>query len=66
MFCMRCQNDLSQCTCPDMNERLEAAAATGYFAYKKCTKCGKHYDLCKCENPQWAIQDGNLKRKQEN
>lgn len=23
MYCMKCERDLSQCTCPDLKERLE-------------------------------------------
>ena len=24
MFCTKCQNDIVDCTCPDINERLES------------------------------------------
>lgn len=56
MWCIRCNKHLSQCECPDINERLKGATESGHFAYKKCSICGKHYELCKCENPQWAIE----------
>lgn len=56
MYCMKCNNELSQCTCSDINERLKIAVATGHVAYKKCTLCDKHYALCECANPQWSIE----------
>jgi len=57
MWCCKCNNHLSQCTCPDLEERLNRAASGGGFAYKRCKKCKKHYDRCKCENPEWEIID---------
>lgn len=30
MYCMKCQNDLAQCTCPDLAERLEAINKSGH------------------------------------
>ena len=53
---MRCDKHLSQCICPDINERLRGATEGGRFVYKKCAICGKHYELCNCENPQWTIE----------
>ena len=29
MYCMKCQNDLAQCTCPDLAERLKAIRESG-------------------------------------
>jgi len=23
-----------------------------------CTKCGKHYAVCECEEPEWAMSNG--------
>lgn len=56
MFCMKCSNDLSQCTCDDIEERLQNAAGSGHFAYKKCATCGKHYSRCECAEPKWVIE----------
>jgi len=56
---MRCNKHLSQCECPDMNKRLQRVVIGGRFASKKCAICGKHYELCKCENPQWTIEHKN-------
>lgn len=52
MFCSKCQNDLSECVCDDIDEKL-ASIGNDYFIYKKCNKCGKHYTRCKCEKPEW-------------
>jgi len=57
MFCMGCKNDLSQCTCPDLEERLDDTVLKGRFAYRRCKKCEKHYARCKCEDPEWEIID---------
>jgi hypothetical protein len=32
-------------------------ASEGVFAYKYCKKCDKHYERCKCKNPEWGIKD---------
>lgn len=63
MFCMKCQKDLSQCTCADLEERLNDAVAEGGFVYRYCKLCGKHYEKCKCKKPIWGIKD---KEKVEN
>lgn len=57
MFCMKCQNELFQCTCSDLEERLNSAAADNALEYRYCTTCGKHYARCKCKNPTWAIKN---------
>jgi len=57
MFCNKCQKDLSECICPDLEERLDSVVAKGSFVYRYCTVCGHHYARCKCENPVWAIKN---------
>ena len=59
MFCVKCQKDLSECTCDDLDERLKSLSNMGVLAYRKCIKCGKHYDLCKCKNPEWGMSGEN-------
>ncbi len=54
MWCMKCNKDLSQCICGDIEERLNQVASGGNFAYKKCDKCGKHYSRCKCDKPEFV------------
>jgi len=57
MFCMKCQKTLSQCTCLDLEERLDRAVLSGFFIYQSCKKCGKHHQRCKCDNPEWEIKN---------
>ena len=55
MFCLRCQNDFSECTCGDLHERIAAVAHGGHFAYRACKKCGLHYSKCRCDEPDWIM-----------
>lgn len=55
MWCGKCEKQLAECTCPDINERLAGVAAKGFFTYKRCVRCGKHYERCKCDQPEWEI-----------
>jgi len=58
MWCCKCQKELSECTCADLQERLRSAASAlgGNFVYRYCRKCGKHYAKCDCPDPIWAIK----------
>jgi len=56
MFCGKCQNSLIDCTCLDLEERLDKAVVSGMFVYRYCKTCGKHYARCKCNNPVWATK----------
>ena len=56
MWCCKCQKELSECTCADLQERLSSVAAGGLFVYRYCRKCGKHYAKCRCPEPIWAIK----------
>ncbi len=58
MWCCKCNNNLSKCTCDDLEERL-TSINPGSFMYKKCKLCGKHYEKCKCENPVWTTNSDN-------
>jgi len=60
VFCMKCKNDLSQCTCPDLDERLASLNNSPHFIYRKCRKCGKHYDRCKCPIPDWTTSHDGI------
>lgn len=48
MWCMQCNNDLADCTCPDLMKRLTEASSGGYFAFTACRNCGKYHSQCKC------------------
>ena len=53
MVCTICEKNLTDCKCDDIEDRLEDAVKSGHFDYKKCARCGKHYDRCKCKKPVW-------------
>lgn len=55
MFCNVCEKDLKNCTCDNLEERLDAAVEGGHFDYNKCRKCEKHYARCKCEKPDLML-----------
>lgn len=48
MFCIRCQNDVYYCTCPDIEERLRAIASHPNWAIAMCNKCKKPMSRCDC------------------
>ena len=58
MYCVKCQNNLADCICSDIDERLAGLGNHPNIAYRKCSVCNKHYDRCKCENPKWVVQTG--------
>jgi len=66
MWCAKCQRDLSKCICPDLEERLDKAVGSGALVYKYCKLCGKHYERCKCENPEYAIKGLPAGRPEDN
>lgn len=53
MYCMICKNSLTHCTCGGLEERLNSCAN---FTYKMCNKCKKHYERCKCKEPDWIVK----------
>jgi copper chaperone CopZ len=46
MYCIRCQNDVADCTCPDIEERLRSIQT--HVAQMTCTACAQHVDRCLC------------------
>jgi len=55
MHCSKCNHDFKNCSCEDLEKRLDSIPS---LIYKKCTKCGKHYTRCKCEDPNWIRSRG--------
>ncbi len=55
MHCNKCQTDLKECTCENLEERLDDAVRGDHFDYKKCATCGKHYARCKCKEPNFIM-----------
>ena len=58
MWCVTCNNDIADCVCPDISERLAKAFSSPNLAARWCLKCDQHYARCKCETPEWGIKTG--------
>jgi len=56
MFCGICQKDFKECTCKDLEERLDKSE---FLVYRKCKLCGKHFARCRCETPIWTTNLGD-------
>ncbi len=55
MWCMKCNNDLADCICPDLAERIAACNQPGTHVFiQTCKKCGEHYSRCKCAEPEFT------------
>ncbi len=48
MWCMGCQKDLYECSCPDMEERMDKLAQCKHLLLPKCGRCEKIVYACKC------------------
>ncbi len=57
MFCCVCHNDLADCTCPDLEERL-ANINSPHVGLTYCQGYGRYKDLCNCANPDWKMRIG--------
>lgn len=55
MFCMKCNNEMGNCTCPDKVERLNSLKSSNHVAVKWCRKCDQHYAVCFCEHPDFTV-----------
>jgi len=62
MFCGKCKNDLQQCTCPDLKERLDQIA--GVMALPWCQKCRQWAYICRCEKPEIVVRMPQRANKQ--
>lgn len=58
MWCGKCNNDLKDCTCEDLDERL--ADLKDVLVYRMCNICKKHYARCKCEKPEWISSNPSI------
>jgi len=64
MFCSKCHNDLVDCTCSDLDERLAALAEPNSgFVYRMCLVCGRHYSRCNCKYPEWVLSNSDAAQK---
>src|ERR1700687_3810717 len=58
MTCLACHKSVSDCSCPDIDERLHAIAYGPEMTeviVKWCRHCDKHYARCHCETPAFFI-----------
>ena len=62
MFCGKCNKDLQECICFDIDTRLlELSNKGGSFLFKWCLNCNKHYARCRCKEPLFGIRtDGKV------
>lgn len=68
MYCCRCQTHVSDCTCPNIDERLQLLRNGGIFLSKWCNLCNKHYSRCNCPVPSWRYDapDGGTVSVEDN
>jgi len=57
MFCCKCGNDLRDCTCEDIKERLASLKSSSHILMRWCARCDNHYSQCKCDDPIWTTND---------
>lgn len=48
MFCTRCQSEISECECGDIEERLRSLAEHPNFVTDRCLDCQNHPGDCTC------------------
>lgn len=66
MYCLRCQAEsLKDCTCEDLEKRLNEAVKGGHFEYQICIMCHRHYQRCTCTMPSLMLASQYLKLKDE-
>lgn len=58
MWCAKCNHELSDCACPDIQERLRSLSRSPNIISRWCLTCDKHYSQCKCETPVWGTRSG--------
>lgn len=52
MWCMKCNKDIADCICPDIEERLAACNAHPNIDLPICPKCGEHLARCACKKAE--------------
>lgn len=55
MFCSKCHNDLPDCKCPDLEERLRELQASPSIRIPNCDRCHKPRPICKCDARPCAV-----------
>ncbi len=66
MWCCKCNKQLHECTCPDIQDRLAKIGQISNLAIQWCAACDKHHLACRCSHPDWAVKlNGQIMRKKE-
>jgi len=58
MRCVACDRPISDCSCPDIDDRLRAIAYGPEMhdvMLKWCRQCDTHYARCRCGTPAFFI-----------
>lgn len=59
MYCCTCNKHISECTCPDIEERLKSLQSASHVLTRWCKTCGKHADRCGCaDGPSTELKSG--------
>lgn len=57
MFCDKCDKDLHECVCSDIDQRMkELTDEGGPLIAKWCLSCDKHYARCRCSEPLLGVR----------
>ena len=56
MFCLKCNNPIASCSCPDIDKRLEAIGGSSHVVLTFCSGCGAHALRCKCPHPKPSLE----------
>lgn len=55
MWCKKCDNDISECTCDNLYDRIRTGADIEPNVFKRCKKCGRNYLVCDCKNAEYEM-----------
>lgn len=56
MWCVKCDKDLADCICPDIDERLAKLSEHQNLGLTFCSGCGAYYSRCKCPEPKPDVE----------
>ena len=58
MGCGTCGQDVVDCKCEDLNQRMRDASDSDYVIMRWCKKCDSYYLRCSCPEPEWVARTG--------
>lgn len=65
MYCIVCNNELYDCVCPDIEERLRAIGEHPNWALTYCKQCSKVVYQCNCPWPKGETEMRTIDVRQE-